>query len=680
MKNQKCAILMLRKYIDYGICQFQPLTVLDGDWIDGCFEDSIGTRYLPIENIEVLESEDGLAVGYMIDVDELSKKYPELSLPEAKSEYLDEISENVHIGFSIDEQNKIVIRQLDLMDFSSKLNNGEIDQNFNLTLKNQDIMDNYSGDHVIVMSDEVFKNLLNKDNLEDIKLELNKIYQGNQEVVEYFDGLSEIFEIKLEEGMPGSKIITLFEKSHTLMQKETDLKSIYSILEQITKFYTNLALKLNEMNVDKIDIKNEEEILNNLIDIYTSLQKFEDLNYIKTELSQTYKTKQSLKIVSKKYDELQKHQVKLLELKEVFEQSNKQEIPFFDVKAIKKYFDQIIIGQEEAKKNIISSIIMNKLGDPDSKNACLLIGPTGSGKTLIARTVSDYFNIPMVIVDTTQLTVPGYVGSNNDDFIIQLIMKADGDIKKAENGILVFDEIDKKGTEKNDDISGRGVLNTLLPLLQGTTYKVKYKGKEIIFDTSKLTIFATGAFTNVAQRKNQTDNAYHDTKIGFNSGVTITNQDIIYPKIETDDLVKYGNMPIELMGRFSNIIQLKGHTKESLKAILTDSKESPLLAEKEKLSKINIHLDWTDDYLEAIAINALSLKTGARSLKATIESSIQEVRWEALQNPQDYSGILMTKESVKDNLNCYLVDQNHQQYLLKKLINKDKIYVRTRRI
>lgn len=679
MKNQKCSILMLRKYIDYGICQFQPLTVLDGDWIDGCFEDSIGTRYLPIENIEVLESEDGLAVGYTIDVDELSKKYPELSLPEAKSKYLDEISENVHIGFSIDEQNKIVIRQLNLMDFSSKLNNGEIDQNFNLTLKNQDIMDNYSGDHVVVMSDEVFKNLLNKDNLEDIKLELNKIYQGNQEVVEYFDGLSEIFEIKLEEGMPGSKIITLFEKSHTLIQKETDLKSIYSILELITKFYTDLALKLNEMNVDKIDIKNEEEILNNLIDLYTSLQKFEDLNHIKTKLSQTYKTKQSLKIVSKKYDELQNHQVKLLELKEVFEQSNKQEIPFFDVKAIKKYFDQIIIGQEEAKKNIISSIIMNKLGDPDSKNACLLIGPTGSGKTLIARTVSDYFNIPMVIVDTTQLTVPGYVGSNNDGFIIQLIMKADGDVKKAENGILVFDEIDKKGTEKNDDISGRGVLNTLLPLLQGTTYKVKYNGKEIIFDTSKLTIFATGAFTNVAQRKNQTDNAYHDTKIGFNSGVTITNQDIIYPKIETDDLVKYGNMPIELMGRFSNIIQLKGHTKESLKAILTDSKESPLLAEKEKLSKINIHLDWTDDYLEAIAIKALSLKTGARSLKATIESSIQEVRWEALQNPQDYSGILMTKDSLEDCFNCYLIDQYQQKHLLKEILDNEKGYVKTRR-
>ena len=111
----------------------------------------------------------------------------------------------------------------------------------------------------------------------------------------------------------------------------------------------------------------------------------------------------------------------------------------------KKYFDKTIIGQEQAKKIIISSIIMNKLGNSDSKNTCLLVGPTGSGKTLIARTVSKYFNVPMVIVDTTQLTVPGYVGASNDDFIVQLIMKANGDIKKAEEGILVFDEIDKMG-------------------------------------------------------------------------------------------------------------------------------------------------------------------------------------------------------------------------------------------
>ena len=135
-------------------------------------------------------------------------------------------------------------------------------------------------------------------------------------------------------------------------------------------------------------------------------------------------------MVSKKYDELVNHQVKLFELWETFEQPVQQQLPLFDVKAIKKYFDKTIIGQEQAKKIIISSIIMNKLGNSDSKNTCLLVGPTGSGKTLIARTVSKYFNVPMVFVDTTQLTVPGYVGAINDDFIVQLILKANVVIKK----------------------------------------------------------------------------------------------------------------------------------------------------------------------------------------------------------------------------------------------------------
>ena len=108
-------------------------------------------------------------------------------------------------------------------------------------------------------------------------------------------------------------------------------------------------------------------------------------------------------------------------------------------------------------------------------------------------------------------------------------------LKKLKRESYVSDEIDKKGTEKNDDISGKGVLNTLLPLFQGTTYKVKYNGKEIVFDTSKLTIFATGAFTDVANQKNVINNPYHDTKIGFGNISKRTEEDIVYPKIEIDD-------------------------------------------------------------------------------------------------------------------------------------------------
>lgn len=682
MSEECYAVLMQREYVDYGIYLFHPVTILKGYWLeDKSFEDHIGTRYLSIEDIEILTSEDAYAIGYPITESELLKKYQGLSISEAQSEYLNDISDKIHFGFSVDEQDKIVVRQFNLMEYSSRINNGEILENSAFNLQTQDVVDIYGGDHVIAISDEKFKQLLMKDNLEELKEELNKIYQGNQEIIDHFereDDLEEIFQIRFEE-ITSEKITILSKKSHLLIQKETDLEQVHSILKLLEDFYLKLCLELDKVNIDEINIESEKDILYILIDTYKKLELSKDLNYIKEQIN-NIESVNKISMVSKKYDELIKHQVKLLELRETFEQPVEQELPLFDVKAIKKYFDKTIIGQEQAKKIIISSIIMNKLGNSDSKNTCLLVGPTGSGKTLIARTVSKYFNVPMVIVDTTQLTVPGYVGASNDDFIVQLIMKANGDIKKAEEGILVFDEIDKKGTEKNDDISGKGVLNTLLPLFQGTTYKVKYNGKEIVFDTSKLTIFATGAFTDVANQKNMINNPYHDTKIGFGNISKRTEEDIVYPKIEIDDLVKYGNMPIELIGRFSNIIQLTGHTKESLKTILTDSSESPLLAEKEKLEKLKIQLTWTEDYLDEIACYALNLKTGARSLKKCVEESIQEVRWEALQNPQNYSGILMTKESVTDCLNCYLIDKDHQKHLLKESLNQDKIYVKTRGI
>lgn len=680
MGEKSYTVLMKRINVYYGAYLFEPVTILNGYWLsDGYFEDSIGTRYLSIENIEILTSEDAYAVGYSITESELLKKYPDLSISEAQSEYLDDINDKMYLGFAVDEQDKIVIQQFNLMEYAFKLNNGEILENSHLTLQNEDVFDLYSENHGIAISDEKFQQLLAKDNLKELKEELNKIYQGNQEAIEHSeqeDDLEEIFQIRFEE-ITSEKITILSKKSHLLIQKETDLEQVHSILKLLEDFYLKLCLELDKVNIDEINIEPEKDILYILIDTYRKLELSKDLNYIKEQIN-NIESVNKISMVSKKYDELVKHQVKLLELRETFEQPVEQELPLFDVKAIKKYFDKTIIGQEQAKKIIISSIIMNKLGNSDSKNTCLLVGPTGSGKTLIARTVSKYFNVPMVIVDTTQLTVPGYVGASNDDFIVQLIMKANGDIKKAEEGILVFDEIDKKGTEKNDDISGKGVLNTLLPLFQGTTYKVKYNGKEIVFDTSKLTIFATGAFTDVATQKNTTDGLYHATTIGFGSSLKRTEEDIAYPKIEIDDLVKYGNMPIELIGRFSNIIQLTGHTKESLKTILTDSSESPLLAEKAKLKKLKIQLMWTEDYLDELANRALELKTGARSLKKCVEESIQEVRWEVLQNPQDYSGILMTKESVTDCLNCYLIDKDHQKHLLKESLNQDKIYVKTR--
>lgn len=354
--------------------------------------------------------------------------------------------------------------------------------------------------------------------------------------------------------------------------------------------------------------------------------------------------------------------------KEVIVTDEKEVNIIINVKEMKEYFDRKIIGQEEAKRDVISTIIMNSLSDDKrDKNGCLLIGPTGSGKTLVAQTASEYLDRPMQVFDTTQLTVPGYKGGDIEDFLVRLLSQTNGDLKKAENAIVVFDEIDKKGSDDHSDVSGKGVLDTLLSFIQGTTYDVKYNGRTILFDTSKLTVFATGAFTDVAEAKQ-----IKEKPMGFSAKIEDKEEDVTYPELTIQDLAKFGKIPVELLGRFSTITQLKGHTKETLKQIILDCDNSVLLQEKNKLKKLGIDIKWTDGYIDAVVDKAFELKTGARSLKNILEQSIKNVRWEALYNLGFYTTIVLTKHTVNDNEMCQLYDYKGNVYNLKDILNERK--------
>lgn len=311
------------------------------------------------------------------------------------------------------------------------------------------------------------------------------------------------------------------------------------------------------------------------------------------------------------------------------------------------------------------------------KSSILLIGPTGSGKTLIAETIGKYLDRPMIIMDTTQLTTPGYAGASLENFLVRLYNMSNGDLEKAQSAIVVLDEIDKKGVESSESLFGQNVLNTLLPFIEGTTYDLNIQDiGQIQFDTSNLTIIATGAFANVASKmqKNKIDTPYKSNNIGFGSEVKQleSSEDIKYDKITVEDLVKYGKMPNEFIGRFSTITQLTGHTKESLKGILTQSKASALLLEKEKMSKVGIKVEWDEEYIDTIVTKALKLKTGARSLKSTVEYSIKEARWEALLNSNEWRKIILTKECVDDNLNCIIENKKGKRFILKNVLDSRK--------
>lgn len=333
--------------------------------------------------------------------------------------------------------------------------------------------------------------------------------------------------------------------------------------------------------------------------------------------------------------ELEKEEI-LDELK-VFEDTVKNDI---DVKDFYEKTKSKIIGQDEAIKQVIIAAKMDQYAKtPSEKNRCFIIGPTGTGKTEIVKCLGEYLDKPSIKVDTTQLTTPGYVGGTIEDVLERLVGVAGGDIKKAENGIVTFDEIDKKcGSE--DKMFGQGFLYTLLPFLDGTDYTITLNGKKANFNTSNLTIFASGSFSEIIKKTSLDKKA-----IGF--GVKADNKEDS-PYLNPDEIFKRASMPEEIIGRFPVVIQLNSHTEESLIKILVESDISQLKAEQRKFENLGVELNYEEKYIEAVAKEAIKANIGARSLKKIVEKSIKDLSWEVLINPNKYKTATLLEETVNN--------------------------------
>lgn len=660
MEEKYYGILMNRVTIDDGVYVYIPdyivsggITTIDfsdeydeeiyGDFSQTIFVDEMGNQYLLTNDIDTLQ-EGNKSVCFPISEKELQEAYSGLSLEEAKGEYLESAMERLHVGIlSIEDgENNINIFSLELSNFDNSIN------------QKKEQVNNFGNDYDMDYSDKVFmsidklKEIINLNDLDKMKMELNNIYSSYLEIINHFEG-------DFDNSIDGEYVKNLFNACKEHICSINNIEDMKNTITKIQEIYIEMSILLDEKNIDK---KGAIQVLNyfeEFISEYDKLLKLDDINDIKGEILKIYeKEEKEINKIATYYDDLNiKKDNDILEKETIDKNTDKNNI--LNVKEMKEYMDSKIIGQEEAKKDVISAIFMNSLiDDVRSKNSVLLVGPTGSGKTLIAEVLSEYLNKQIEIIDTTQLTKPGYVGANLEDFLERLLSKTKGNLKEAEQSIVVFDEIDKKGSSNDDEVSGKGVLNTLLPFIQGTTYDIKYNNRVFNFDTSKLTIFATGSFAELLRIKNLDDK----NSIGFGVVKNISNEDIKYPKLETEDFVKYGNLPAELVGRFSTITQLSGHTKESLRKILVDSDISALKLEKEKLEKLNIELKYNEDYLDNIVNEALKLKTGARSLKATVEKSVKIARWEVIQNLNDYKSIILNGNTVYDNYDVDLVDIN----------------------
>lgn len=313
---------------------------------------------------------------------------------------------------------------------------------------------------------------------------------------------------------------------------------------------------------------------------------------------------------------------------------------------IHTFLDQYISGQQEAKEILSTSAYNhykrihykgNNNVDIEKSNV-LMIGPTGSGKTLVAKTLSKILDVPFAIADATTLTEAGYVGDDVESVLERLLSVANYDVSLAEKGIIYIDEIDKK-TRKSEssvttrDVSGEGVQQALLRLIEGTTTKVKIGTNKKLsdewaeFDTSNILFIVGGAFVGIEEHVSR--RLKTKTGVGFTGNViTNENKGAILKELSSDDVVKYGLIP-ELVGRLPVLTTLEKLTKEQLVDIMMNVKNSILDQVKELMLMDNIELEFGNDYIRSVAEQAHAQNMGARSVKSIVEKSLYYMMYNA---------------------------------------------------
>ena len=474
-----------------------------------------------------------------------------------------------------------------------------------------------------------FDNLVRYDDLEQAVVDGGTF---NDALKRYTDDCKRHFYVVISRDGVNSSVITL--NVDDFEDATGKIKDISALISGISRDGDNRGL-LN-MDVD--------EALLSLRDMITDGGRSkEDLELLKNELLY-YRSivKELLNLVAFEMNGVRDNELDdsdTVSVEKVDDGSQKVILSDINIDELVGLVTKTVVHQDDAVRRLVLEIERNLESDGE-KDGILITGSTGVGKTMTINLIAKYLDRPVKIIDSTQLTVPGYVGKSVEDYLYELLCDCNGDVERAEQAIIFFDEIDKKGSEKKSDISGQGVLNVLLKFLDGTVYDVtsdrRIPGSAQKISTKNMLVLAGGSFADVYKNSGPKQIGFLDKK-----------EKKYIPS--TNDFVEKGMMTKDFIGRFPIIIHYDDLDTEALVDVLINSESSPLKREEDVFSKAGVKLTVTEDYMNAVARAAADMETGARGLKGIVKNTTWPSYAKVKSEPGIYREVILDEKTVSDN-------------------------------